>query len=539
MGTSAVTTPAPSRFTAASSAAKSLPTRAIAFFSGPVGFGVKIALLAIVNALAVWALYVLFDHQKWVAAGVLIAATLFIDAVYLGQRRWIPAKFLIPGTIFLIAFQIIPILYTVDVAFTNYSTGHILTKPQAIEQIQQTSLAPADNGKTYTMAPATDASGNLVAILVDQDTNKPYIGTEDGLKPLPPGAVKLDSDGAIVSASGYTIPQGKALLALTEKLNTFTVPAGEATIQPQGFDSAVVVKPTLQYDTAKGEFVRISDGTVYRDNGKGSFVSAGGDEIEPGWKTGIGLHNFGRMINDPLVRKPFVRVFIWTFVFAGLTVLFSFALGLFLAITLNKARMHGLRFYRTVFVIPYAIPGFLSLLVWQGLLNDDFGVVNQSILHSHVPWLFDPNWARVSVILVSTWLTFPYFFLVSLGALQSIPAELTEAARVDGAGAWQNFRKVVLPLLLIAVAPLMIASFAFNFNNFGNIYLLTGGGPNTGSSTAGATDILISYTYKLAFVSGKGSDYGLASAISILIFFVVATISIISFSKTKALENLA
>ena len=92
--------------------------------------------------------------------------------------------------------------------------------------------------------------------------------------------------------------------------------------------------------------------------------------------------------------------------------------------------MHGLRFYRTVFVIPYAIPGFLSLLVWQGLLNDDFGVVNRSILHTNVPWLFDANWARVSVILVSTWLTFPYFFLVSLGALQSIPAELTEAARV-------------------------------------------------------------------------------------------------------------
>jgi arabinogalactan oligomer / maltooligosaccharide transport system permease protein len=539
VSTSAVTTPAPSRFSAVSSAAKSLPTRAIAFFSGPVGFGVKIALLAIVNAIAVWALFVLFDHHKWAAAGVLIAATLFIDAVYLGERRWIPAKFLIPGTIFLVAFQIIPIIYTVDVAFTNYSTGHILTKPQAIEQIRQTSLAPADNGKTYTMAPATDTSGNLVVILVDQDTNKPYVGTEEGLKPLSQSAVKLDSDGAIVSATGYTIPQGKARLGLLDQLNTFTVPAGEATIQPQGLDSAVVVKPTLRYDAAKDEFVRISDGTVYRDNGRGSFVSASGDEIEPGWKTVVGVHNFGRMINDPLVRKPFVRVFVWTFVFAGMTVLLSFALGLFLAITLNKPRMRGLRFYRTIFVIPYAIPGFLSLLVWQGLLNDDFGVVNRSILHTHVPWLFDPNMARVSVILVSTWLTFPYFFLVSLGALQSIPAELTEAARVDGAGAWQNFRKVTLPLLLIAVAPLLIASFAFNFNNFGNVYLLTGGGPNTGSSVAGATDILISYTYKLAFVSGKGSDYGLASAVSILIFFIVAAISIISFSKTKALENLA
>ena len=103
----------------------------------------------------------------------------------------------------------------------------------------------------------------------------------------------------------------------------------------------------------------------------------------------------------------------------------------------------------------------------------------------------------------------PYFFLVSLGALQSIPAELVEAARVDGGGAWQVFRRVTLPLLLVAVAPLMIASFAFNFNNFGNIYLLTGGGPPANDqSVAGATDILITYTYKLAFAAGKGSDYG-------------------------------
>ena len=127
------------------------------------------------------------------------------------------------------------------------------------------------------------------------------------------------------------------------------------------------------------------------------------------------------------------------------------------------------------------------------------------------------------MIIVSVWLTTPYFFLVSLGALQSIPAELTEAARVDGGGAWQIFRRVTLPLLLVAVAPLMIASFAFNFNNFNNVYLLTGGGPYTGaSSIAGNTDILISYTYKLAVAAGKGNDYGLASAVAIIIFFIVA-----------------
>jgi arabinogalactan oligomer/maltooligosaccharide transport system permease protein len=142
-------------------------------------------------------------------------------------------------------------------------------------------------------------------------------------------------------------------------------------------------------------------------------------------------------------------------------------------------------------------------------------------------------------VLVSVWLTVPYFFLVSLGALQSIPAELTEAARVDGGGGWAIFRRVTLPLLLVAVGPLLVASFAFNFNNFNNIYLLTGGGPYTGSSSiAGSTDILISYTYKLAIATGKGNDYALASAVSIFIFFVVATISGAMFYRTKAFRNL-
>ena len=273
--------------------------------------------------------------------------------------------------------------------------------------------------------------------------------------------------------------------------------------------------------------------------------------LEPGWKTLVGGRNFGKMIHDPLIRKPFLSVFLWTFVFAGSVVLLSFAIGLFLAVTLDKKGLRFQRLYRSALVIPWAIPGFLALLVWAGLLNDDFGVVNRllgDIGLPHVPWLFGGNvfswlpfisWPRIAVILVSVWLTVPYFFLVSLGALQSIPEELTEAARVDGGSAWQVFRRVTLPLLLVAVSPLLIASFAFNFNNFNNVYLLTHGGPYTGaSSIAGNTDILISYTYKIAIATGTGGNYALASAFAIVIFFVVAAISGFSFLRTKALENL-
>ncbi len=529
-----------------------LIARSIAAFSGVVGYTLKLVFLSLVNALAVWAMYVLIDHHRWPALSVVVAATAIIDWLYLLPRSWtLPAKFLIPGTVFLIGFQIIPIVYTINVAFSNYSTGHILTKQQAIGTIKINSLEPPANGRQFDFAPARDASGTLVLLLHDETSGKVYVGTHKGLTELPKSGVTLTSTGQPASAKGYTVIKGAELFALDQQLRNFDVPTtDDAAIQPQGTSVAVELKPTLRYEPKHNDFVRISDGKVFYDNGLGSFVAGNGpnaEELEPGWKTYTGFRNFGRMLHDPLVRKPFFSIFAWTFAFAASCVFFSFAFGLFLAIALDKKGMRGQRLYRTVLVIPYAIPGFLSLLVWAGLLNDDFGVVNR-LFHMHVPWLFGGNvfswlpfisWPRIAVVLVSVWLTTPYFFLVSLGALQSIPDELTEAARVDGGGAWQIFRRVTLPLLLVAVAPLMIASFAFNFNNFNNVYLLTQGGPyNSASSIAGNTDILISYTYKLAIAAGKGSDYGLASAVGIIIFFIVAGISGVSFWRSKSLETM-
>jgi arabinogalactan oligomer/maltooligosaccharide transport system permease protein len=521
-----------------------LVSRSIAAFSGPPGLIIKITLLAISNGLAVWAGYVLADQHHWVALPILLAATLAVDFVYLAPRSWtLPAKFLIPGTIFLLAFQIVPIIYTISIAFSNYSTGHVITKADAIKAIKINSLQPPANGRQFEIAPAHDSGGALVLILHDDASGAVYEGTNKGLTPLAKADVTISPDtGQPTAAKGFTLIKGAELFALDAQLRAFNIPTtGGSAIQAQGVSQAVELQPTLRFDSARNEFVRIKDGAVFKDNGKGSFVSATNakDELEPGWKTFTGFHNFGKLVNDPLYRTPFLKVFVWTFVYATLVVFASFALGLFLAITLDKKGMRFQRFYRSALIIPWAMPGFLSLLIWAGLLNDDFGVINR-LFGIHVPWLFDANWARVSVVMVSVWLTTPYFFLVSLGALQSIPAELTEAARVDGGGAWAIFRRVTLPLLLVAVAPLMIASFAFNFNNFNNIYLLTGGGPYTGSSSiAGSTDILISYTYKLAIATGKGQDYGLASAVAIIIFFIVATISGVSFYRSKALENMA
>jgi len=543
MSTTAAATPAPG----APVFKESVLARLIAAFSGTAGIVLKIVLLAVVNAIGIWAIVVLGTKHNWIAAAIVVGVTVAIDLLYFA-RRAVPAKFLIPGTFFLVAFQVIPVAYTIDVAFTNYSTGHILSKPAAITQIKQVTLAESANGKTFTMAPARDSSGHLVLLLSDDQTKATFVGTSKGLTSVPKSTFTRSPDGSITAAKGYKVLKAAEVtnVATATALQNLIVPSGgDNGIRAEGLDTAVELHPTLRYDKKSDTFVRLSDHVVFHDNGRGSFVHGTGkaqEELLPGWQADVGFLNFSRMIHNPLVRAPFVRVFVWTFIFAGLTVFLSFSIGLFLAIALNKPEMRGRWVYRSAIILPYAIPGFLSLLVWRGLLNDDFGVVNSLLGHIGIkePWLFDPNWARVSVILVSVWLTTPYFFLISLGALQSIPAELIEAARVDGAAAWQSFRKVTLPLLLVAVAPLMIASFAFNFNNFGNIYLLTGGGPALNDNTiAGATDILISYTYKVAFAAGLGQDYGLASAFSIVIFFIVATISALSFWRTKSLENLA
>ncbi|MDQ3380352.1 MAG: ABC transporter permease subunit [Actinomycetota bacterium] len=520
-----------------SAALWSLPARLVAIFSGTVGLVLKIGFLAVVNAIAAWAAFVLVADEKWIALAVLLAATAAIDAIYLVPGWAIPLKFLVPGTIFLIAFQLVPIVYNVNVGFTNWSTGHILTKSEAIEGIQRNSLSPPEGGRSYLMAPARDADKNLVLILVDEESGARFVGTREELEALERGSVDVSDLGVIASVEGYELIAGNELFELDTEISTFVVPTESGAVRAEGLGAASELAPTLDYDARADTFTRIADGAVFTDNGLGSFVNEAGEEVEPGWRTGVGTRNFRAVLSDPLIREPFVRVFIWTFAFAAAIVFVSFAIGLFLAIVLDKPSLRFRRIYQVLLVVPYALPSFLAVLVWGGLLNDDFGVVN-SILNTNIPWLFDEWWAKVSVIAVSVWLTVPYFLLVSLGSLQSIPAELTEAARVDGAGPWGVFRKVTLPMLMIVVAPLMIASFALNFNNFVNIYLLTGGGPPAeDQSIAGSTDILITYTYKLAFEAGKGNDFGLASAVSIFIFLIVATISAIAFWRTKSLEN--
>ncbi len=251
----------------------------------------------------------------------------------------------------------------------------------------------------------------------------------------------------------------------------------------------------------------------------------------------IGLGNFIEIFTGP-TRKVFLPVFAWTFLFAVVTTLFNYALGLFLAILLNNEHMHESRLYRTLLIVPWALPSTITILSWTGLLNKSFGALNHilaTLSISPVPWLTDPTWAKISMLLVNLWLGFPFMMTLNLGGLQAIPKELYEAADIDGAGFWARFRYVTFPQLLSITLPLLIGSFAFNFNNFGIVYLLTGGGPpRLDTALAGSTDNLATMTYNYTMVYQR---FGLSAAMGILMFLMVGTLSYVQMRMSRAFEE--
>ena len=218
------------------------------------------------------------------------------------------------------------------------------------------------------------------------------------------------------------------------------------------------------------------------------------------------------MFTSSEFRGPFIRVLAWNLAFAFASVVVTFALGLLLAVVFNDVPMKGRKIYRSLLIIPYALPGFMTALVWKGMLNQTFGI--NRWLGVDIPWLTTTAMAMLSLILVNLWLGYPYMFLVNTGALQSIPSELKEAALVDGANGWTAFRRITFPLLLVTVSPLLIASFAFNFNNFTLVWLLTNGNPRATDESAGTTDILLSWTYRFA-LDLSPQRQGLAAALSV------------------------
>jgi len=503
------------------------------------GLFLKIFLLGGLNAFALWSVPVLLSDGRLLYAAYIAISTLILDYIFL-SKRFVAAKYIMPGVILLVAFQIYPAIYTGYIAFTNFSVGHELNKQSAIDSIISNSLEPVGDDSILPMRIAKNPEGFLTLLIKESD-GALYAGTSQSIKKLPENSWSADAEGNIQSVEGFTLLNDAEIATALEQLSDYFVPGLEKNVKYRVADFTNVerITPTLRYD-AQGDFVEnILTGEKYRPNKEGSFANEAGDELEPGWTARVGFRNLERVIGDERYRTPLVKVLIWTFVYPFLVVILTFFIGLFLALTINHPKIKPKRLYRILLIVPYAMPGVLSILTWKGMLNESYGIVNK-ILPGAIPWLSDPWWAKVAVVLVQVWAGTPYMFLIATGAIQALSTEIVEASEVDGASPRQVFWNIKLPLVVIALTPLLIASYAYNFSNFGSIYLLTGGGPVMYDSggVAGYTDILISYTYNLAFTAGKGRDYGLASAVSFINFLIVAAISIQAFRRSKQMENI-
>lgn len=512
----------------------------VSLFRGKFALALKlISLLLITAVLSMLAQQALAQGEYAISIFLAIAVVL-INFVYLTKRS-VPMKFFLPGLLFLFAFVIGPVLYTVAMSGFQYQTGNTLSKSEAIIQLEKLGKVQDPDQTTLDVTVGKTLSGELALLYLDYGKNEYAVSTEKTRTVEPNSSVKIDDFDYPVQTPNFTKLPEDELLALESKMSTLRFYYdGEFYLSLEGFQAASLYKQSLAFDKNKDEFASLVDEKIYRDNGKGNYanINDAEDLLQPGWRAPIWFEHYKSLFTEERLRSPFISVFLWTITFASLSVLTTFALGLLLALALSKA-IRGRRIYRSILILPYAMPSVMSILIWGGMFDTEFGAIN-NLLGTHIAWFQSGTFAKTAVILVNLWLGFPYFYLVASGALQAIPAELSEAAAIDGANPRQIFRKITLPLLLKILSPLLIASFAFNFNNFNLIYLLTGGGPinQLDGDLAGATDILISYTYKIAFKEGN-SNLGLASAISLIIFLLVATISLYGLKKSKVLDDLS
>lgn len=513
--------------------------------------------LMFIDAFALLLIYQFLNDGIYELAIVFAVITIMVNVINLNPRL-IPLRWITPALALMTLMVIYPIVYTVYVSLTNFGDGHLLTKQQVARQVERERYLPED-AVGYTWEGYTNEAGEYAVIITDASGNSFFLR---GNEPLVP--VTLENGEAPETYEGYTrvsrLQRTAVVRALSGQLLGPDQNLGLTTRSVAPYVQRYVFDPVAQTvtDQLTGDvYVGKEDVGYFWNEAAYQAALAENPEVRPsafylttttfgtgaGYRVPVGIQNFERFFNSPAISGPLGTIFVWTFTFAFVSVASTFAMGLLIALLL-QAKTPGRRIFRTLLIVPYAIPALIGVGVWRGMLNPTQGVIGQflsDLLGYPVPVFSDPTLARVSILFINLWLGYPYFMLVCSGALASIPRDMYEAAEVDGANPWQQFINLTMPMLMVAVGPLLIASFTFNFNNFVVIDTFAEGGPPIpGTPTpAGHTDILISYAFRLAFGTGRGADYGLASAITMIIFVIVAAITLIQFRFTRSWEEVS
>ncbi len=500
---------------------------------------IKWSILTIIGVLNGYASILMYSRGE-IAFAILTTILTALALYIFASKKTYAHRYIYPGVAGMILFILFPLAYTVSIAFTNYSAKNQLS----LERTQSVLLDRTfQSGESYAFNLVKSEQGHQLTIkdgdqLLVTD-NIDLNAAQDAPLPLHP----------VVSVTGDK-EKIKAIIAYRDRLNSIDLllPSGD-TIRMSGLRKFAAVKPLYVLQADGETLISNQNATVLKPNmevgfyqpvdSEGNFV---GNTISPGFVVNVGADNFMRVWEDDGIKEPFISIFIWTVVFSLCSVLFTLVIGLVLANIVQWEALRGRSVYRVLLILPYAVPAFISILIFKGLFNQSFGEINmvlEAMFGLKPSWFSDPLMAKTMVLIVNTWLGFPYMMILCMGLLKAIPSDLYEASAIDGAGPFKSFMKITVPLMLKPLTPLLIASFAFNFNNFVMIQLLTTGGPNMigTSQPAGYTDLLVSYTYRIAFEGSGGQDFGLASAVTTLIFLLVGGMALFNLRFTKLSEK--
>lgn len=479
-----------------------------------------VAVLSLLLLYVVWSLYL----QGEAALAALIFALTAGFALIFSSKRFYATRFIYPGIVAILIFVAFPVIYTVYLGFTNYSSFNLLTFERAQAVLMEDRI-------------------------VDSTTERPFALTRDGAAYrvfLPEGEGGFLSEPVAMDGSEVTVPAAAVAAPPTETLAmrdivplraalamvSVSLPDGTV-LRQSGLRTFASVEPAWRLE-ADGRLVSSADGKVLTpDQSQGFYVDEAGQTVAPGWRVNIGLDNFRRIFTSEGIRAPMLSIFLWTVTFALLSVVLTFGVGLLLAVILQWPHLRFKPVYRLLLILPYAVPAFISILVFRGLFNQNFGEINMvltTLFGAKPSWTTDPNLARTMILIVNVWLGYPYMMLLAMGFLQSVPEDQKKAAALEGAGPLRVFFTITLPQIIPPFLPLLISTFAFNFNNLVLVLLLTRGGPDMPGTViaAGQTDILGSFTYRVSFVD-TGQQFGLSGAITLIIFVLVAAIAYANF----------
>jgi maltose/maltodextrin transport system permease protein len=431
------------------------------------------------------------------------------------------------GIATLLLFSAFPVVYTIYLGFTNYSFLNLLTYERAREVLLSRSVVDPATERPFNLA---NADGQYRVFLPE--------GT-GGLLSEP---FALDGNPVTVPVMAVAAPPEvmamRDVIKLREQLGkvTLTLPDG-STLVSSGLRAFASIRPEFELQP-DGVLVSTIDGTkLTPDQSVGFYRDEAGKTVPPGWSVNIGLQNFQYVFTSEGIRQPMLAIFVWTVAFAFLSVSITFALGLLLATILQWPHLRFKPLYRLLLILPYSVPAFISILIFKGLFNQNFGEINlilKALFGAAPDWNTDPWLARTMIVIVNVWLGYPYMMLLAMGFLQSVPEDHKKAAALEGASPLTVFFKITLPQILPPFLPLLISSFAFNFNNLVLVLLLTRGLPDMPGTLvpAGSTDILGSFTYRISFLD-SGQQFGLSGAISLIVFVIVAVIAYGNFWAVK------